>query len=43
MWEDLTIALVCAGFVAAVALFVLELPAVVAAAQQYARQRQVHR
>lgn len=38
MWENLTIALSCVGFVAAVVLLVVELPPVLAAAQQYARQ-----
>jgi hypothetical protein len=43
MWEDLTIALAIAGFVAAVVMLVVELPPVLAAAQRFARQhRQGH-
>jgi hypothetical protein len=43
MWEVLTIALSCVGFVAAVVLLVVELPPVLAAAQQFAQQhRQGH-
>ena len=38
MWEDLTIALSFVGFVAAVVLLVVELPPVLAAAQQFARE-----
>jgi hypothetical protein len=37
MWEDLTIALACVGFLTAVAVLMLELPAVLRAAQDYAR------
>ena len=39
MWEDLTIALSCAGFLAAVVVLLVELPAVLRAAQDYARLR----
>ena len=37
MWEDLTIGLACTGFLAAVVMLMLELPAVLRAAQDYAR------
>jgi hypothetical protein len=43
MWEDLTIALSCVGFVAAVVLLVVELPPVLAAAQEFARQHRQER
>jgi hypothetical protein len=36
MWEDVTIALACVGFLAAVVLLLLELPAVLRAAQDCA-------
>ena len=35
MWEDVTIALACVGFLAAVVVLLLELPAVLRAAQDY--------
>jgi hypothetical protein len=37
MWEDVTIALSCVGFLAAVVVILLELPALLRAAQDYAR------
>ena len=37
MWEDLTIALSCAGFLAALVLLLVELPPILRAAQDYAR------
>ena len=37
MWEDATIALSCAGFLAAVVVLLVELPAVLRAAQDYVR------
>jgi hypothetical protein len=39
MWEDLTIALSCAGFAAAIAVMLCEPPAVLRAAEGYARSR----
>jgi len=44
MWEDLTIALACTGFLAAFVVLMLELPKVLRAAQDNARlHHQRHR